>query len=85
MDASHMQRVIVTLCVRVWIEIHHACTNIIWRVVTLCVRVWIEIVYCFFLNDKLHVTLCVRVWIEINRPPSPFQAWDSHPLREGVD
>ena len=70
---------------RVWIEmlpVHFGNLSIS---VTLCVRVWIEIMRRSTSAYTYGVTLCVRVWIEINRPPSPFQAWDSHPLREGVD
>ena len=37
------ERVCVTLCVRVWIEMARGIVVMILKNVTLCVRVWIEI------------------------------------------
>ena len=59
------QRAIVTLCVRVWIEIACPGCHPHEEPVTLCVRVWIEMIKCFSSSPFVSVTLCVRVWIEI--------------------
>ena len=76
---------IVTLCVRVWIEMLKPTRKSSAPAVTLCVRVWIEIHWaiCFLLD--MDVTLCVRVWIEIPETASSNVAPSRHPLREGVD
>ncbi len=57
---------IVTLCVRVWIEIGLQAGAALSNSVTLCVRVWIEIMRSVYWLPTGEVTLCVRVWIEIS-------------------
>ena len=56
---------VVTLYVRVWIEILGSKSPRNRRRVTLYVRVWIEIDTNWTLSDFQFVTLYVRVWIEI--------------------
>ena len=56
---------LVTLYVRVWIEMSRCCSTGEARVVTLYVRVWIEMMYTITFFPTIYVTLYVRVWIEI--------------------
>ena len=81
----HYLAVVVTLCVRVWIEIMGAMVPTGLAFVTLCVRVWIEIRRHKTPFLSLSVTLCVRVWIEIALDAKLNPSQPSHPLREGVD
>ena len=76
---------VVTLHVRVWIEIQSPCWLHHVHQVTLHVRVWIEIMtrrYKFCVNT---VTLHVRVWIEISLTSLHWAIRSRHPPREGVD
>ena len=76
---------IVTLHVRVWIEMTSVPRAAVLKAVTLHVRVWIEIRSRTARSRKLRVTLHVRVWIEIARTASILRLVSRHPPREGVD
>ncbi len=60
-----VDRFLVTLHVRVWIEMLRQFRIAFGQKVTLHVRVWIEIRTVEISNKKQLVTLHVRVWIEI--------------------
>ena len=75
----------VTLHVRVWIEIIRIMCNPNPSPVTLHVRVWIEIVHAVLVGVRYGVTLHVRVWIEISSGGTIRYTGRGHPPREGVD
>ena len=59
---------IVSLLVRLWVEMLHIIVSISFCFVSLLVRLWVEISLGFLFRVYISVSLLVRLWVEIQRP-----------------
>ena len=69
---------IVSLLVRLWVEIQLSSKHLKFAWVSLLVRLWVEIPYWSGWNDNVLVSLLVRLWVEIrNRKRPTSQMWSA--------